>query len=82
MLLVGAWRLPRAEVLALPALAVLGFVWASMLAQQRLLQVLDPALEGRDLELTGVAPACRATSPTACASTSRSTRRASAASRS
>jgi competence protein ComEC len=53
-LLAAAWRHPRAGALALPALAVLGFVWSSTLAQQRLAQVLDTALEGRDLELTGV----------------------------
>ena len=54
LLVVVAWRRPRFEALALPALAVLGFVWTSTLAQQRLQEVLDPALEGRDLELTGV----------------------------
>ena len=53
-LLVVAWRWPRLEALALPALATLGCVWTSALAQQRLQQVLDPALEGRDVELTGV----------------------------
>lgn len=44
-----AWR-----ALALPALAALGFAWASALAAQRLHDTLPEALEGQDLELVGV----------------------------
>src|SRR5712692_8356622 len=40
--------------LAFAGFAVLGFVWAAAFAQQRLSDRLDPALEGRDLVLTGV----------------------------
>ena len=44
-----AWR-----VLVPPAVAALGFVWATALAAQRLHEVLPQALEGQDIELVGV----------------------------
>ncbi|HMM85755.1 DNA internalization-related competence protein ComEC/Rec2 [Azohydromonas sp.] len=44
-----AWR-----GLALPAVAALGFAWASTLAAQRLQEALPESLEGQDLELVGV----------------------------
>ncbi len=49
-----AVRWPPLRAMALPALAALGFAWATLLAQQRLQQVLPPALEGEDVELVGV----------------------------
>jgi competence protein ComEC len=49
-----AWRRPRVEWIAWPALAALAFAWTSMLAHERLRQALPPALEGLDVELTGV----------------------------
>jgi len=62
-LLVLRWRLHgsaraalrRASVLALAcAAAALGFVWSAGFAHLRLADSLSPALEGRDVELTGV----------------------------
>src|SRR6266705_3403244 len=57
--LAAAWcfRRPGAAVssaLAFAGFAVLGFVWATAFARERLSDRLDPALEGRDLVLTGV----------------------------
>lgn len=46
-----AWRLPR--TLPLAALAF-GFAWAAWLAHARIEARLDPALEGRTLEVAGV----------------------------
>ena len=46
-----ALRLPA---LALPLAFVAGFLWAAGLAHLRLADRLDPALEGRDLEIVGV----------------------------
>src|SRR3954464_6455912 len=46
----AAWQ---RRLLFLPALA-LGFFWAALLAQQRMADVLAPALEGRDVQLVGV----------------------------
>ncbi len=40
--------------LSFAAFAVLGFAWAAALAHLRLSDRLDPALEGRDIALTGV----------------------------
>jgi competence protein ComEC len=42
------------SALGFAGFAVLGFVWAAAFAQQRLSDRLDPALEGRDVVLTGV----------------------------
>ena len=42
------------SALGLAGFAVLGFVWAGAFAHQRLSDRLDPALEGRDVVLTGV----------------------------
>ena len=38
----------------LPTVCVLGFAWATLLAQQRLQHALPPALDGADVELVGV----------------------------
>ena len=47
----AVWWKPK----SLPALAfALGFLWAAAAAHHRMADWLDPALEGRDLELTGV----------------------------
>jgi competence protein ComEC len=48
-----ARRLAPATVAALGA-ALLGFAWAGGFAQVRMAERLDPALEGRDLAVTGV----------------------------
>jgi competence protein ComEC len=47
----GARRFPRVVV---PGALALGFAWAALMAQGRLADRLDPALEGRDIELVGV----------------------------
>lgn len=44
----------RRRALLLPAAFAVGFLWAAGCAQLRMADRLDPALEGRDLELTGV----------------------------
>jgi competence protein ComEC len=49
-LALAAWR----RALLLPAAFAVGFLWAAGCAQLRMADRLDPALEGRDLELTGV----------------------------
>ena len=46
-----AYRVPRAAPLAAFAC---GFAWAALLAHQRIGDWLDPALEGRTLEVVGV----------------------------
>jgi competence protein ComEC len=46
----AAWR----RVLLLPAALALGFLWAAGLAQLRMADRLEPALEGRDVSLVGV----------------------------
>ena len=46
----AAWR----RSLVLPAAFAIGFLWAAGCAQWRLADRLDPALEGRDLEVAGV----------------------------
>jgi len=45
----AAWR----RALRIPAALVLGFLWAAGLAQLRIADRLDPALEGRDVSLVG-----------------------------
>ena len=57
--LAAAWCFRRtgaavSSALAFAGFAVLGFVWAAAFARERLSDRLDPALEGRDLVLTGV----------------------------
>ncbi len=52
--LIAGRRLPGGAVLAAAAAAVLGFAWAAGFAQVRMGERLDPALEGRDLVVTGV----------------------------
>ncbi len=57
--LAAAWYFRRtgavvSSALAFAGFAVLGFVWAAAFARERLSDRLDPALEGRDLVLTGV----------------------------
>jgi competence protein ComEC len=47
-------RFMAAALLAVVAFAALGFSWAAALAQLRLSDRLDAALEGRDVEVTGV----------------------------
>lgn len=48
-------RMPRAGLVVLMLVALLsGFGWAAVCAQLRLSDALDPAFEGRDLEVTGV----------------------------
>jgi competence protein ComEC len=56
-LIVAVWFRARQAWLALPALALLAFAWASLLAHQRLQQALPADLEGQDLELIGVVAA-------------------------
>lgn len=51
--LATAWRWPRAFVLALLGVAALGFAAAGGRAALRLADALDPALEGRDLQVVG-----------------------------
>ena len=51
-LAVATWR-RRGPFLPVLLFAT-GFFWAALCAQQRLAQWLDPALEGRDLQLVGV----------------------------
>jgi competence protein ComEC len=46
----AAWR----RALLLPAALALGFLWAAGLAELRMADRLDPALEGRDVSLAGV----------------------------
>lgn len=46
----AAWSRP----LRLPAALALGFLWAAGFAQLRMADRLEPELEGRDLEVTGV----------------------------
>src|SRR5712692_6192446 len=57
--LAAAWHFRRigavvSSALGFAGFAVLGFVWAAAFAHQRLSDRLDPALEGRDVVLTGV----------------------------
>lgn len=54
ILLAAARRWPRARRVAVVALLSAGFAWAGLRAEWRLSQALPPALEGQDLELTGV----------------------------
>lgn len=49
-----AWRWRRAAVLALAGLVLIGYASTGWRATQRLAEALDPAIEGRDLRLTGV----------------------------
>ena len=44
----------RQKLLWLPAAIALGFCWALAMAQLRMAERLAPALEGRDIEVTGV----------------------------
>ena len=46
----AAWR----RALLMPAALALGFLWAAGLAQLRMADRLEPALEGRDVSLVGV----------------------------
>jgi competence protein ComEC len=57
-LLLVAWYRPKLAFL--PAFA-LGFLWAALLAHGRMAEWLEPCLEGRDLELTGVVASLPAT---------------------
>ncbi|MGE4051266.1 MAG: DNA internalization-related competence protein ComEC/Rec2 [Piscinibacter sp.] len=50
----AALRRHRVDVLALAALALLGFASTGWRATQRLAEPLDAAIEGRDLRLTGI----------------------------
>jgi competence protein ComEC len=47
-------RLRQGAVVAAAGAALLGFAWAGAFAQWRIADRLDPALEGRDLAVTGV----------------------------
>jgi competence protein ComEC len=47
-------RLPAKAAFAAAAAAVLGFAWAAAFAHVRIAERLDPALEGRDIVVTGV----------------------------
>ena len=46
--------LRRFPLLVVPGALALGLAWAALMAQSRIADRLDPALEGRDIELTGV----------------------------
>jgi competence protein ComEC len=51
----GLVLLPLLYVRRVPAFALAaGFLWAALLAHQRMADWLDPALEGRDLQVVGV----------------------------
>ena len=50
----GAARMRMLRVAALPLACLAGFAWAAALAHPRLAERLSPALEGRDIEVTGV----------------------------
>lgn len=52
--LLAAWRWPIIRFLAWPAAFLLGFCWAGNMAQGRLAEGLDPAMEGRDVRVAGV----------------------------
>lgn len=55
LLALRASDLPRCRwMMSLAASALLGFAWASIAAQWRLADALDPSMEGRDVMITGV----------------------------